>query len=99
MRGIRYLYLCRLSDMISSNRFQAKASSDLSAIIGKYANYPCDNEWHYGSCSETYDSTTSGIDSYQFDLSLIYTNATRTESAIEATLHILYFVGVSIFAA
>lgn len=29
-------------------------------------------------------------------MALVYTNATRTESAVEVTLHILYFVGVSI---
>ncbi|KDR76808.1 hypothetical protein GALMADRAFT_139682 [Galerina marginata CBS 339.88] len=83
-----------LSNVHLEDWMRDKAASDLSAVIGKYANYPCDNEWHYGSCSETYDSTNSAIDSYQFDVSLIYTNATRTESAVEATLHILFFVGV-----
>ncbi|KAF8894183.1 hypothetical protein CPB84DRAFT_1848523 [Gymnopilus junonius] len=67
---------------------------DWMKVIGKFANYPCDNEWHDGTYSETYDSKNPGTDSYRFDVSLLYTNATRTDSAVEATLHILFFVGV-----
>ncbi|KAF8882632.1 hypothetical protein CPB84DRAFT_1750867 [Gymnopilus junonius] len=44
--------------------------------------------------NEIYDSINPDIDSYQLHISLIYTNATHTESAVKVTLHILYFVGV-----
>ena len=72
-----------------------KVTSDLAATIRKYLTYPCDNEWHSGSSSATYDAANPDVESYQLDLSLIYSAATRTESAVEATVHIIYFVGVN----
>jgi len=70
-----------------------KAVADLSTIIGKYITYPVDTTWHYGPGVAQYDAVNPNEDSYKLDLSLVYTNATKTESAVEVSLHIFYFVG------
>jgi len=71
-----------------------KASSDLAAIAGKYLSYPADNDWHFVTVSEQYDAANTDEDSYKLDLSVVYSNATRTECATEVTVHVLYFAGV-----
>jgi hypothetical protein len=74
--------------------FEGKAAADLAAAIGTYTSNLCDNNWYYEPFTQTYNASDDNVDSYQCDAVIVYTNATRTESAVEATLHILYYVGV-----
>lgn len=74
--------------------FKGKAAADLAAAIGTYTSNLCDDNWYYEPFTQTYNASDDNVDSYQCDAVIVYTNATRMESAVEATLHILYFVGV-----
>jgi hypothetical protein len=74
----------------------------LAAVINKFIAYPVDTEWHLGTTTLQYDavipkgaSEDFNQDSVKLALSLVYTNATKTESAVEVSLHVFYFVGVS----
>jgi len=83
-----------LSSLHLNTWMKDKATSDLAAVVGQLLTYPVDNAWHYKSLNEEYDAADTSEDSYKLDVALLYTNATRTESATEVTLHIMYFVGV-----
>ncbi|KAH6890054.1 hypothetical protein BKA70DRAFT_1540306 [Coprinopsis sp. MPI-PUGE-AT-0042] len=92
-----------LNDVHLDDWMKANATADLAAAINQYISYPVDNEWHLGTKTLRYDavvdknqgnSQDSGQDSYKLALSLVYTNATKTESAVEVSLHVFYFVGV-----
>jgi len=74
--------------------FEGKAAADLAAAIGTYTSNLCDNNWYYEPFTQTYNASNDNVDSYQCDAVIVYTNATHSESVVEATLHILYFVGV-----
>ncbi|KAH6903422.1 hypothetical protein BKA70DRAFT_1300945 [Coprinopsis sp. MPI-PUGE-AT-0042] len=90
-----------LKDVHLDDWMKNNASADLAAVINQYISYPVDTQWHLGTKTLRYDavvdkskstSQDSGQDSYKLALSLVYTNATKTESAVEVSLHVYYTV-------
>lgn len=73
---------------------KAKATADFTTTIGNCTKNACDNKWYCKPWKEAYNASDSTMDSYECNMMIVYTNAARTESAVDVTLNIFYFVGV-----